>query len=414
MKYLQKIIITKLLIVTGIPILSFSSPSFRVSSYAFSEADQLKQQQYIEQVIDQAEYGSVSMNFLTDDLRDVFIDDFIRTLYSHSKKGNVKIGPNNCVITWKPSDAPALNNQKNAPPVFADWENGNAIGYSFSGGRLGDNLVAYFHAKWLAYKYNLPLRYVPFPYADQFCLSNEDQVGSSVKFRNIVHTANETVITSISNSTLYVIPYFCENTDHLYDLRRNYRVEIPSFYVDWENPEFHAEVVRCLTPKNSIVTAKLPTDKITVGVHVRRGCGGDDLSIRVKEPLKFPHDSYYIEQIKRVARIFKDRSLYVYILTDDRDPSSIVETYQKAINNPNLYFDCRKEKHDPDVSFLEDFFLIPQFDCLIICQSNFSLMASKIADHILVITPVHPTFVDGYFMMDEVDVTFNSKKQGKL
>ena len=387
-----------------------------ISNYAFSEIDRSEQQEYLEQVINPTKNGYMTMNFISPHLQSISIDDLILGLYLNNRKGNVEkehpnTGPKNLIIIWKPTDSPTLNKRRDFSPASSGLENGNAITYGLSGGRLGDNLVSYFHAKWLSYKYNLLFRYLPFPYADQFFLSDEDQpLGSSAEFRNTIPTASEADITAMPNSSLFVIPYFPDVTEYLYD-QGKCRMLIPCFQVDWENPEFHAVVKRCLTPKNSeLLTTNLPTDQITVGVHVRRGGGHDSPSMHFHVPLKFPPDSFYIQQIERISKIFQGYPLYVYILTDDLNPSSIAKKFQIALNNPNIHFDYRKEKNGPSINVLEDFFLIPQFDCLIIPLSNFSLIASKIADHAVVITPVHPTFVKKEVIIDEVKLTFNSKR----
>ena len=364
-----------------------------ISNCAFSR---LNYREYLDCVISPTRNG-----YLTESLP---IDELLRLLHSKNRKGKVKKeSPNTHLsITWEPNDAPIFSKKKD--PLKSE----TAISYSLSGGRLGDNLIAYFHAKWLAYKYNLPLLYVSFPFADQFCLFEKDQpLDPNLKFQNSITTTSEADIKMISSS-LFVIPYFSENTEYIYSNKID-----PPFQVDWEDPEFHSQVVECLTPKKPIQKSPMPKNKITVGVHVRKG-GGKDKSFMNRElPLKFPPDSYYIQQIERIARIFKEHSLYVYILTDDKKPVNIVKKYQKAINNPHICFDYRRTKNGPSINILEDFFLIPQFDCLIIPQSNFSLVASKIADHDLVITPVHPLFVDDEVIIDEVELVFNSKRLSK-
>jgi hypothetical protein len=277
---------------------------------------------------------------------------------------------------------------------------------------LGDNLYAYFHAKWLAFKYNLPLYNVQFPYADQFFLSDEDPFLKSFDdFQNIITTTNEDDLKLDTNSSLFLIPYFPESTEYNYDRNKNYPIWHPPFEVDWEDPEFHSKLVRSLTPKNSGLIAKIPKNQLSVGVHIRRGGGVDPLEERLRVPLRFPSDDYYIQQIKRVARIFKDQPLHVYIVTDDLTPSLIAKRYKNTIDNPNIYFDCRSEKNGPSHNILEDFFLISQLDCLILPQSHFSLMASKIEDHSILITPIHANFVNNSFEIDEIELNFNGQKQ---
>ena len=365
-----------------------------ISNYAFSRFDYTE---YLDCIISPTRNG-----YMTEALP---IDELVRLLHSKNRKGKVKKErSNNLIITWKPNDASIVNKKKDS-----ELKSETAISYSLSGGRLGDNLIAYFHAKWLAYKYNLPLLYISFPLADQFCLFEKDlPLDPNLKFQNFITTTSEADIKITPSSSLFIIPYFSENTEYIYSNKID-----PPFQVDWEDPEFHSQVVECLTPKTPIQKSPLPKNKITVGVHIRRGGGKDKPFMNRELPLKFPPDSYYIQQIERIARIFKEYSLYVYILTDDKKPVNIVKKYRKAIHNPHVCFDYRRTKNGPSINILEDFFLIPQFDCLIIPQSNFSLVASKIADHDLVITPIHPLFVDDEVIIDEVELVFNSKRLSK-
>ena len=50
------------------------------------------------------------------------------------------------------------------------------ITYEFFGGRFGDCLLSYLHAKWLSYKYQLPLLYKPFKYSSDLCLDAKEQL----------------------------------------------------------------------------------------------------------------------------------------------------------------------------------------------------------------------------------------------
>jgi len=270
-------------------------------------------------------------------------------LFDISDRWNSK--PNRSALVFRVRDKKAVLLQ----PLH---ENISAVTYTFSGGRLGDNLLSYFHAKWIAYKHGLPFLYRPFPNAELFALHNRDQQ------------------LEIETSSLYVVPYFPETTakERLFD-------------VDWSDPVFRKEMAECLTPMEEVSLHPLPKDRKTVGVHVRRGGGFDHPEIYYEYPLKFPPDSYYIEQIERVAALFPDEPLYVFILTDDPNPESIGDKFQKALQNPNIEFAWRKGENGPDQNILEDFFLIPQFDVLILCDSNFSLVASKISEPAAIFIP---------------------------
>ena len=173
-----------------------------ISNYAFSRFDYTE---YLDCIIAPTRNG-----YMTESLP---IDELVRLLHSKNRKGKVKkeypsTHPDHLVITWKPNDAPSIDKKKDSP--FSELKSETAISYKLSGGRLGDNLIAYFHAKWLAYKYNLPLLYISFPFSDQFCLFEKDQpLDSNLKFQNSITTTSEADIKITSSSSLFIIPYFC-------------------------------------------------------------------------------------------------------------------------------------------------------------------------------------------------------------
>ena len=51
----------------------------------------------------------------------------------------------------------------------------NHVSYRLSGGRFGDNLLAYMHAKWVSYRYEIPLVYHDFPYAKELMLEEYEE-----------------------------------------------------------------------------------------------------------------------------------------------------------------------------------------------------------------------------------------------
>src|SRR5579862_7273227 len=67
----------------------------------------------------------------------------------------------------------------------------DAVTYEFTGGRLGDNLLSYLHAKWISHTRQIPLLYKPFPYSSELCLHDIE----------IPYTLD-------SSLDLYVCPYF--------------------------------------------------------------------------------------------------------------------------------------------------------------------------------------------------------------
>ena len=283
----------------------------------------------------------------------------------------------------------------------------NAVTYSFSGGRLGDNLMAYFHAKWIAHKYHLLFLYKPFPHSDAFHLSLRDTpFTSEAAFENLITIRNESQITSSPSSTLFIVPYFPESHFEYEMLDLTWA---PYFKVDWEDPFFKAEVKASLEPIHPVETLPLQKKHLTIGVHIRRGGGKDGPETYTLFPLKFPPDQYYIDQIKRVARLFKHQDLHIHLLTDDLTPSAIAKKFEQALKNKRLHFFYRAKGNGPDSHILEDFYLIPKFDCLILCQSNFSLVASKLGRHRLVITPEHAVIQENQVIIDQIEMKLDGK-----
>jgi hypothetical protein len=244
-----------------------------------------------------------------------------------------------------------------------------------SGGRLGDNLLSYLHARWIAYRNHVPLVFKPFPQAEEFALAKESR-----------HPAIASQVE---------IPYFPEPSMKNQNL---------PFTIDWDDPEFHEEIVQCLSPTKSHNILELPADRITVCVHIRRGGTFDSPSSHKEFPLKFPPDSYYIEQIRTIARIFQGKPLYVFLMTDDLHPEALVQRYKKAVTYPNIQWDCRKNPPEND---LDDFFSIPHFDCLVLCDSNFSIVASKLTQYAIRIAPTHYSKKNGTVFITGLEITFN-------
>lgn len=334
----------------------------------------------------------------------IIADEFVSILLRNGKSGKMVFENGNFLVTWK--DTSPFKRKKSPPPypAYNVATNNTAISYSLSGGRFGDNLVAYFHAKWLAYKQGMPFLYLPFAYSNLFAMEGRDPGVNQFHFPNRIQTQDYRSIYP-RDSTLFILPYLPEcKCDYRYGLH-NY------IYVDWEDPVFLEEMISSLTPVVHFNTLQLPEGFVTVGVHVRRGGGVDNLNRGEKRwPLKFPPDSYFIEEIKRIANIFNDRQLYVYIFTDDTNPHGIVESYRNAVNNPRVTFESRFYGNGPWQNVMEDFFSMMKFDCFIRGESNFSIMATKFARYSILISPVSYHVVNGQHVINQTELTFHSQR----
>jgi len=247
-----------------------------------------------------------------------------------------------------------------------------AVSYELSGGRLGDNLLSYLHALWLSYKDNRPMHYVPFPMGEHFALSRQ---------------TSDTPIA-------VTVPYFPEPS---------MKNRSQPFFVDWDDPGFQDRVHKALAPTQPVKCLSLPSDRIRVAVHVRRPERFDHTSLYLEYPLKFPPDEYYLEQLRLVASVFRDKPLYIFLFTDALEPEKLLHQYKSTLSLPNTEWACTSNSKN----VLEDFYSMTQFDCMILCDSSFSTTASKLGSYALRINPTHYVKHKGHVQVTGVNVAFN-------
>lgn len=274
----------------------------------------------------------------------------------------------------------------------------NAVTYSLSGGRLGDNLMAYMHAKWVSYKYKLPLVYKPFSSSDQFVFDDVEKKYSDFPKDSFRFTTELKSGVNLDlfvgkgskqwKNVLFVIPYFPESE---WEIKKSYqtRHRFAHFEVNWEDEEFQQMLRYLIAPKIPVKQMHLPKDRISVAVHIRRG-GAYDLDnhkIRNEFPLKFLTDDFYIAQLRRMYELVEKKPLYVYLFTDDEDPKAIKTKYENALSDLDIEVDCREEENHWNTNVVEDFFALTQFDCAIHSESNFSMCAGLLTDYKIEIYP---------------------------
>ena len=87
----------------------------------------------------------------------------------------------------------------------------SAVTYEFSNGRFGDNLLTYFHAKWISYQAGIPLLYKPFPYAEQLVFSATEGKFEGDYCQEIWLSQTDAKFSKIhQNNTLFHVAYFPE------------------------------------------------------------------------------------------------------------------------------------------------------------------------------------------------------------
>lgn len=258
-----------------------------------------------------------------------------------------------------------------------------AVTYEIPGGRFGDQLIAYMHAKWISYVHGIPLLYKPFSYSNNLVLDDvEELFRASRSFQYVVQIQNmHTIEENRAEDILYITPYFPESA---YELKL---MKWPYFPVNWKDPQFLSLLRGLICPKTPFPTKDLPYDRVAVALHVRKGGGFDDPALQNHWPLKFPPDDFYIAQIRKMHEMLK-KPLFVHIFTDDPAPSAIAEHYAKALSDIDILFDYRMEGNRFNAHVLADLFDMMRYECLIRPESNYSIVAEKLGEFHIVI---HPT-----------------------
>lgn len=294
---------------------------------------------------------------------------------------------------------------------FIKLDSKSAVTYTFSGGRFGDCLIAYCHAFWAGYYFDLDFVYKPFAYSDQLALHIADQTYNAdieKKYKQTLHISHA-FAHGIQSDTLYVVPYFPESHIEHQDPRCPFL-----FQVDWNNQGYINELRKRIKPRNLFALLDIPADCISVAVHIRKGTGWDIPQfaptfekLTEMHPLKWPPDSYYIMQIKRILALYPDQNIYIHIFTDHDNPLEIVEQYKTVIPDARITWGCRNQENRHNLNVLEDFFALTYFDCLIRNDSNFSFVSSKLVNYKVIIAPWDSKMIDGQIIINETLIETN-------
>ncbi|WP_068469379.1 hypothetical protein [Candidatus Protochlamydia phocaeensis] len=273
------------------------------------------------------------------------------------------------------------------------------VSYTFSGGFIGDNLITYLHAKWLSYKYNIPLAFQPFEFSNELVLSDVEKEYEVAKFKKSEKHVNEEPFTQLSQKSLeerreekelHSICYFPESPSERGPNYRGAYVE-----VDWSDAGFKNLIKDLIKPKQALSLVTPPKDRTSIAVHWRRGATRlDGPTTQNYYPCKVPPDEYYISQLLNVCQIYADQPLYIHLFTDDKEPALLQQKLKDKIREAGYTQDIifgvtePKEGENP---VLRDLFSMAHggFNCLIRSESHFSIMAQLIGEHDLVIGPKH-------------------------
>jgi hypothetical protein len=259
-----------------------------------------------------------------------------------------------------------------------------AITYEFSGGRFGDNLLSYLHAKWMSFHTGIPLLYKPFKYSSELVL-DDSELSYEIEHSKYVRTydlSDSYPEPSDKIPWLFVCPYFPEIP---WELNRQHYF---TFAVEWRDPNFRKLAKSLIGPKENLQLITPPKGAISVAMHIRDGGSFDDYEHHFKHPLKTPPVSYYIESILQVLKIVGNHPVYCHIFTDALNPKELVDQIENSVPAGALVeFNYRRQDNHDSTNVLEDFFSFFNFDVLIRAESNYSIIPSLIHDYSILCSP---------------------------
>ena len=284
--------------------------------------------------------------------------------------------------------------------LYANQDSSQAITYEF-GGRFGDNLLAYFHAKWVSYKYDIPLFYKEFTYSSGLRMHNCENYTPQQEMETIAVSNIQDIERALERPVLIVLPYFPESKwerDHAPEQGFQWAY-IP---VDWEDKEFKKILQSNTEPIVNLEKIQIPDNLISVACHLRRGGGYDPECTFQQAALKFPQDNFYIAEIQWLLKLFRGQQLYVHLFTDDPNPIQIKRRYERIFRHQPVFFGCRSVMNYHNLHVLDDFFAMTQFDCSIHGESNFSICAAKISDYLVECQPTDFHWENQTLIIDRV------------
>ena len=69
--------------------------------------------------------------------------------------------------------------------------------------------------------------------------------------------------------------------------------------------------------------------RVPVGIFLNYRISPEQLT--ASHPLRFAPDSFFIAQLKKIAQLYPDERIYVYLFTDHNDPAELAEKYSKEV-----------------------------------------------------------------------------------
>lgn len=253
----------------------------------------------------------------------------------------------------------------------------SVVTYIPNEGRFGDHIHSLAQAYWLSYRYNLEFAYMPFEYGELLYISQEYPCYNHSCFSSAYYIEH---LIPRTKEYLYV------QNDYLYVVHYHSNIKI-----NWEDSGFKKALKKKLMPIQKLEIPEFVSNSLAV--HVRTGGSFtlDNFEEKQRNPGKFPTIDYYIHAIAILLNDYSDIT-HIMICTDDTNPYGIVQQIREGLSKL-----CKRECtfhissdycNESVVCVIYDFFILQQARFLVRPQSNFSLYAELLGNHMSVVKPL--------------------------
>lgn len=244
--------------------------------------------------------------------------------------------------------------------------NETAITYKLPPGRLGDKLICFLNAYYVAYKNKIPFYYTPFQGSEDFNFSDILRSHVGLKFKrhflySDISSMNKVLGLPKNHSTLVTLKPFAQTNTDMNDL------------------SFRKEIRKMFTLTKPLKLISLPKDRISIAMHMRMGGGFDSDAVKRQVPSKFPPKSFYEDGLQKMINSYgTQQKYYVHLFTDDKNPKKLVEELKQKFTGYDIEFGFREEGNSHDSGVLEDMYGMAKCKAMIRPWSGLSQIAETI------------------------------------
>jgi len=286
----------------------------------------------------------------------------------------------------------------------------HAISYEYTGGRFGDRVLGYAHARYLSYATGLLFLRRSFIHSEYLTIEYEsDSFDAKIsEYCEVYHINSPDTLAEFFQKiqspdtppTVFIVDYFPSDISE-WDSDSGWKTAL---VIPWQEEKFAAYLRSSLQPNIPIpdLTVK---GRLNVADHIRDLSGPDtDDPVRRVYPLKMPYLDYHERQIRRIYEWNGRRPMHVFLFSDTKTPLEFLQQIKDRFPNEDILFNIQALE-SPDLNHVvQDFFAMQKFDVLITTQSNFSMMASRLADFDMIISPVHAIGAYPHSQVDRVQL----------